>query len=887
MLEKIGKGILKYKGVILLVMAILFAVAVVGTVYLTLSKDKINSDMVSYLSEDSTTKRGIVFLQEQFDIQGNATLVVRVNENDENDVEHFHQAVQKVEAMEAVSSVTWYGSVSSYEQLDQGLENVLSVLNENRDSLRKMANVLKESGLYENADDVITLLALADYYDVDFVDTSSMEQTLRQATSVDGVYDYVLIVLTNLDSSDEDYSMNESFAVLESINNEFEYTQYASTGTTETARRLLQDTMGDLPWFILVGVLSVLIILILCSSSFFEPIILLGTLLVGIIVSMGMNYLFPSISIISFALSSVLQLAITMDYAIFFMHTYRKKRMEYEPDVATVKAFPEVAESVLASGFTTIGGFVALYCMQFKIGTDIANVLVKGVALSMITVLLLQPILTLLSDKLIGKTTHRFSEKFLSSINRKREKKGKKNVSVSRNTLFRPVARFAIWQRIVLIVIAVALIVPCYIAQSKVPYSYLELYEKDNETEEDVLANELGNQLILAVPLNTAKKSLTQRDFVSAVRNINPDRIKGILGVFSAVDIKEDILRAMLDVSASGNASDIKQFKKYLTDPSYSSLLEQYGIYEEDVPILTELCDIFIDFSDNVDLDALKTYFRKVNGEWYTLYTISFSGNTEDAEAQKAYGDIMTLCSEYFGQDRFYPVGMITSSYEMASITPHDFLIVTLVSIAIIYLIVTLLLRNPLKSLFIVVIIELGIWINLAINFLLGQSINFIVYVIISSVQLGCTVDYAILFANTFEKNRDLYGNGKECARATAAETIPAIGTSALMIGSVCFGMYLISSNIVIQQLTGMLARGALISLVLVVFVQTAVWSFFKTERKHHNFEERLQALEAVEDTPSATETESNNKSASKKKEKKKMSLEERLALLEKKDDNK
>ena len=59
MLEKIGKGILKYKGIVLLVMGILFAVSVVGTVFLTLNKDKINSDMVSYLAEDSKTKQGL------------------------------------------------------------------------------------------------------------------------------------------------------------------------------------------------------------------------------------------------------------------------------------------------------------------------------------------------------------------------------------------------------------------------------------------------------------------------------------------------------------------------------------------------------------------------------------------------------------------------------------------------------------------------------------------------------------------------------------------------------------------------------------------------------------------------------------------------------------
>lgn len=879
--EKIERGILKYKGAILLGIAILFVVAIVGTVFLVRSENKINSDMVSYLRDDSDTKRGLVFLQDEFGIRGNATLVVRVDENDEQDVASFKRAVSNVEKIAGVSSVTWYGSVQSYEGIETSLSDLLGVLSTHKAELTDIINRVKEQHLYAQADDLLSLISLADLAGTEFVDTTSMESYLRHETKESGVYDYVLLVLTDIDAGDAAY------ALLDDIKAEFSYTAYASSGTTETAKTLLTETMADLPWFILVGVLSVLIILLLASSSFIEPFILLSTLIVGIIVSMGMNYLFPSISIISFAISAVLQLAITMDYAIFFMHIYRKKRRELDPTEASVKAFPEVAESILASGFTTVGGFAALYCMQFKIGTDIANVLIKGVVLSMVTVLILQPILTIFLDKIILKTTHNFTEKLTAKLNAKRD--GKKPLSFDKESLSRPIAKFSVWQRIVLIVLAVGLIVPSFLAQRKVQYSYLELYEKKVETEEEIFANELGNQLILSVPLLVSKKNATQKDFVTAVKSVNEKRITGMLGVFTAIDLDENILRALLDVAMSESSEnmDIRSLKTYLTDPQYASIRSQYGITDEDVPILSELLDAVIGFDKNVDGDILKSFFKKVNGEWYTVYTVSFSGNTEDSEAQKAYGDIISLCSTYFGANRYYPVGMITSSYEMAAITPKDFLVVTLVSIAIIYLIVTVLLRNPLKSLFIVLIIELGIWINLALSYLLGQSINFVVYIIISSVQLGCTVDYAILFANTFEKNRPLFDSGKKCAIETAATTTAPILTSALMIGSVCLGMYLISGNLVIRQLTGMLARGALISFLLVVFVQTAVWSFFKTARKDKHFEEKLQKLEEsanASPAPTSSVQNSNDVSANEKKgkvKKKKLTIEEKLALLE------
>lgn len=877
MLEKVGKFILKYKGVFLLAFAILFVVTIIGTVFLVTDDNKINSDMVSYLDDSSVTKRGLIFLKEQFNVRGNATLVVRVDENSAEDVATFRKAVEKVTAMKSVSSVTWYGSVSSFEQIDDSLKNILSVLNENRTYLERVVSNIKDQKIYADADKLLTLLKLADYFNVDFVDTALMQEYLRHSTDKDGVFDYVLVILTDVDTGDAAYTL------LDNIKSEFGYTKYGSTGTTETAQALLSDTMKDLPWFIVCGVLSVLIILIICSSSFVEPFILLTTLGVGIVISMGMNYLFPSISIISFAISAVLQLAITMDYAIFFTHVYRRNRVSLPAPDAAIKAFPEVSESVLASGFTTVGGFAALYCMKFRIGTDIANVLIKGVIMSMVTVLILQPILTILADKLILRTSHSYLSAITTKINTKREQKHKRPINVEKGVLARPVARFAAWQRIVLIIVAVGLLVPSFIAQSKVKYSYLELYEKKAKTSEEILASELGNQLILAVPLKPIGGQ-TQKKFIEEIKAVNPDRITGLMGAFAAVDISEDVLDALLTVANGGADKKFKELTSYLDKyEQFSSFLRDYGIENaEQAAIIKGLCDEIVALNDNVDLTKLSSLFRKVDGKWYTLYTISFNGNTEDDEAQKAYSDIVSLCVKYFGKSNYYPVGTITSSNEMGEITPRDFMVVTLVSVAIIYLVVAVLLRNPLKSLIIIVIIELGIWINLAFNFLFGQSVNFIVYVIISSVELGCTVDYAILFANTFEKKRSAYESGKACAIDTATEVIPPILTSALMIGSVCMGMFFISDNLIIKQLTGMLARGALISFILVVFVQTAVWSLFPSKRRDRGYEEKLLALEneiGGDSTDKPAETILS--STVKKEKKKKLTAAEKLALLE------
>ena len=842
MLKKIVAGILKYKGVIIFALAVLFAVSVVGTVFLVLNGKKINSDVASYLDEKSDTKTGLVFMEQKFDVRGYATLVVRVNEK-EDGVKILREKIEKLEKNNQITGITWAGSMDGIDVTEQKLNEAIQILFDNKDVI---LTALNEYSLVDDVSDLKALLSIADYAkrDVDLIDATAMKTFLRRPTKEEGVFDYVVLFLLATDGTGQ-----ESYDLLDGIKAEFTYTEFASSGTIETGQRLLNDTMEDLPWFILAGVGVVLVILFLTTSSWIEPFIMILTLIVGIVISMGMNYLFPSISIISFAISSVLQLAITMDYAVFYTHLYRKNRTLLDAKEATLSTWPEASASILASGLTTVGGFAALYCMQFRIGADIANVLIKGIVLSVVTVLLLQPIVTYLLDKQIVATTHRFTEKINKKTSGKRQ--------IKKGMIARPVARFSVFARIVLAVIALGLFVPCYLAQSKVPFSYLELYEKKSDTEEEILSNELGNQLILAVPLDIVASGKTHKDFVSDLERIGEDRISGVMSAFTVLDVEEKYVKIMLERSNKG-----------IDVSSVDSAIEFLDMEEEDKEKLKTELESLSQLTSDLDFSAVDSYFRKVDGKWYTLYTVSFNGNAEDKEAQEIYRDMTLLCDRYFGKDNSHAIGMVISGYEMAQITPGDFLRVTIVSVVIIFIIVTVLLRNPLKSLLIVAVIELGIWINLAFSYLAGESINFIVYVIISSVELGCTVDYAILFANTFERNRKDCKNGKECAVLSATQSMPAIFTGALLISSVCLSMYLISGNIVIRQLVGVLARGAAVSFVLVAVLLTAVWSFFPTKKKTVDYASKMQALEEkmAETEPQKEETPTIDKSKKNKK---------------------
>lgn len=835
LMKKFSNFVIKYKAYILLFFAVVLILSIVGTIFLVTEEDKINSDLMSYFGDEFDTSKGYAFLEQNFNIRGDATIIVRGQENDPELIE----SVNNIRNMEGVSQLIWVEDAKEMAKFQTQIDELNFDFGEL--DMAKLEKEMENNAILKGYEQYIKLLGLEELK----IDTSGLQTFLKRPIE-GGESDYIIIIMLEYSPS-----TSEAYALLDNIKAELGSRPMASAGMTETAQNILDDTLNDLPNFIIYAVIAVIIILLLTTSSFIEPLILIVTLGISIMISMGLNYLYPSISIISFAVSAVLQLAITLDYAIFYMHTYKKHRNVLDAEISTQTAIPEVASSIFASGLTTIGGFVALYFMRFGIGVDIANVIIKGIVLSLISVLLLQPILTMILDKVIIKTSHNFNAK----LNKKRKEKNPNAKDINAGTILTPVARFSVWQRVVLIVVAAALLVPTFIGQSKLTYSYFEMYENEQDTPEKEIAYELGNQTIMAVPLEV--RTGTHKDFIDEILSDPTGKVGGVLGAFTMLDIDNETLKAVLDILIEGYDANtgknvkIESLQKMLrelpqnakTYPSiYGPILEEMGLDINDLDKYDlENIDI-VSILEGFDFEMLSSYFAKKDGSWYTLYTVSIVGSAEDDAAAKCYEYLDSVQKKYFGQ-KSYSIGMLTGSYDMRAVTPTDFLIVTVISIAIIFLIVALLLRNPLKSILMVAIIELGIWINLSIALLAGIHLNFMIYIIISSVQLGCTVDYAILFANTFENNRNKYKSSKECAIKSSVEAMPAVFTSALIIISVCLAVFFVSENLIIKQLTGMLAMGAAISAILVGVLQTAAWSLFKTERKKINFEEKIAEL--------------------------------------------
>ncbi len=161
---------------------------------------------------------------------------------------------------------------------------------------------------------------------------------------------------------------------------------------------------------------------------------------------------------------------------------------------------------------------------------------------------------------------------------------------------------------------------------------------------------------------------------------------------------------------------------------------------------------------------------------------------------------------------------------DMIETTDHDFAVVTAVSVVAIFIIILLVEKSLTLPIILIAVIELGIFINLGLPHYLGQSMAFITPICISTIELGATVDYAILMTTRYKAER-IAGKGKRDAVWTALYTsIPSIIVSGMGMFAATFGVALYSNIEIVSSMCMLMARGAVISMLLVIFVLPAMF---------------------------------------------------------------
>lgn len=168
-----------------------------------------------------------------------------------------------------------------------------------------------------------------------------------------------------------------------------------------------EDNLLD--FLIPIAVVIVIIILFIMSTSLIEVLLILANIGIAIVLNMGTNIIFSSISDMTFSIAAVLQLVLSIDYSIILVNRYKQERINTDsPIEAMKKALYNAFKSITSSSLTTFVGLLALIFMSFTIGKDMGLVLAKGVLFSLICVFTLLPTLIIWSDKLLKITDKKY-----------------------------------------------------------------------------------------------------------------------------------------------------------------------------------------------------------------------------------------------------------------------------------------------------------------------------------------------------------------------------------------------------------------------------------------------------------------------------------------------
>lgn len=755
-MKKLADFIVKYNKVILAVfiaLVLLFG----GLIYLVYKN--VNYDITTYLPKDYNTAQGYEILNKYFNLNGDVEIGLVATEDTAKEV------AEKIKSNDGVSFALWY------------------------DDLSKMENL----GLADTPDYQKIVKVFKTHYDGD-------------------KYNYAfLVALKDKPSTPEAL---ETLKEIKSILSQTVGTEnYHIAGMTQLSDDLYQTTLYELLVYLACAGAVVIIILLLTTSSLTEPIVLAITMVVSIILNLGSNIIFPSTSILTFACSAVLQLSLSMDYAIFLSHAYKEKlKHTLDPKEAMRQAIPETSKAIIVSALTTIGGFLALLVMKFGFGGELGLVLAKGIVLSLFSVIFLQPALMLLTDKGRQKTAHR-----------------------SLDVRFRPLIKRSIKWKPALLALLIALAPAAfYVQQFTLDYSYIKFMEKSSDgSEKEIMANTLANEIIISLPIegNNSQSIENHYLFVSKINElIDEGKLDFCLGICSIIPYDRDV---EIKLPVFGQ-------RKIKTQEAIELMV---GFIQSGLTINPDAIN---------DPDLKKAFeYMKVGslliGGDYTVYTIALAKNInpESDEAISILNEIQKIAEDIFcpvvngnkiytnenGEKYVNMTGVTQLADDFKEITPTDFMWVTTLSVVVIFVLISMHLKSVKLSAILVLLIEFGIWLNLAMQHIFaGGVINFISYMIIGAIQLGSTVDYAILIASKYKKLRERFKPRQAAYMATSSSTTSVLTSASIMAGA-CLSVYFVSSNLIVKEITFLIARSSIIAALIVIFFLPAILCIFDRER--------------------------------------------------------
>ena len=611
---------------------------------------------------------------------------------------------------------------------------------------------------------------------------------------------------------DYDEKDDRCLEVLDRVKTELAgYDYYLSTTLGDIEAELIAEEMNVI--IVLVAIV-VVTVLLLTSQAYAEVPVLLITFVAAAILQMGTNFIFGTISFVSNSVTVVLQLALSVDYAIILLNRYKEEHANLESREAIIIALSKAIPEICGSSLTTIGGLIAMGFMQYKMGPDLSMCLIKSIILALGSVFLLMPGVIMLFSKLMDNTKHK---NFVPDI---------------------PfVGKFDYATRHVVAPLFVVVIVGAYMVSKDCPYVFGDttitppIQNSIQKTEEMQTENfGASNMVALIVPAgdyeSEAKLLADLEDCPEVDYTMGLTNIEALDGYCLTDKLTPRQFSELIDLDYE--VAELVYAAYAVNDEDYAKVVNGLPEYK------VSLIDMFMFVYDEVEegyvtlddelQDTLDDAYRQMNfaknqlqGENYSRMLVYLTLPEESVETFAFLDKMHEIAGKYY-EGRVLVCGESVSQYDLQKTFGRDNLVTNVLSILTVLVVLLFTFKSAGMPVLLIAVIQGCIWLNFSVPALQQDNIFFMSYLIVSSIQMGANIDYAIVIAGRYMELRETNGRRQSIIDAMN-QAFPTIITSGTMMVVAGFLIGKLTSNAAIFGIGKSLGRGTSISILITMFV--------------------------------------------------------------------
>ena len=591
------------------------------------------------------------------------------------------------------------------------------------------------------------------------------------------------------------------------------YDSYISSDIGYDVTEELASQMGGV---IILAAIVIVGVLLFTSRSYFEVVIFGIVFLVAALLNMGTNFWLKEVSSITHSIAVILQLALAIDYAIIFAHRYQDEAAVRPSDAeALTEALAKSIIEISSSSLTTISGLVALTLMQFRLGRDLGIVLGKSIVCSMITVFFLMPGLIMLFPRAIKRTMHR-------------------------NLIWdvTPWGRFLMKSKNILVIVFVLILPVAFYLSGKTEYAFADsttdmlIYSESRAVTEKITSTfDNDTYLALIVPKGNyeAEKAILQE--------VKPlEEIRSATGL---AGIEAEPGRMLTDSYTPRMFAELLDIDIELARLLYMAYgaehTEYQAVFGETDDYAVPAVDMFLYLFEKMDqgfvtldaaqqeqIDDLRTSLergvKQLMGTKHDRMVFSATVPVEGEESIALVERVREIAEQYYDSEEILVIGDITSARDLSESYSSDSLRINLLTCAFVFVILLFTFRSFVGALLLVLVIQGSVWINFSFPYLQNFHTFFVTNMIVSAIQMGATIDYAIVLMSHYLTLRKELPKKEAMARAVN-EAFPTILTSGSIMTIAGFLIAYRVSYVYVGHIGLAVGRGALISVILVLSV--------------------------------------------------------------------